>query len=67
MTKREAQRLVKRSGRRVKFHWQGSDLIRSCWDEQVKAWRESTAGNCYDCTARKAEEAAWIAEAADLG
>ena len=39
----------------TRYHWQGSDLIRSTWDGEAKAWRESVAGNCYDCSKGEAE------------
>lgn len=64
MQKREAQRIVRRHGRRVTFHWQGDDLIRSCWAARIGASRTEVVGNCYDCTRRQAELAAWIREAA---
>jgi len=66
MTKREAQQIVRATGREVRFNWHGSDLIRSCWDEKAGAWRESVIGNCCDCSERQAERSAWIREAADI-
>jgi len=66
MTKRDAQRLIKKSGRQVSFYWQGDTLIRSCWDKHVQAWREDVEGNCYECSRLQAEREAWISEVADI-
>lgn len=64
-TKRQSQRIVKRAGREVNFYWQGSDLIRSCFDPERGCNMESVATNCYDQTQAQAERSACYIEALD--
>jgi hypothetical protein len=52
MNKRQAQRIVKRHGREVTFHWQGADLVRTSYDPLILLRLHTIAGGAFGVVGR---------------